>query len=278
MREIHAYVDSVYAGTGGKGKEIEELKEEMKRHLIDAVHELKLTGKSEQEAAASAIERFGGEKELRSIVWQLFGAQRLFAKWVLYGALAFLLICSVATGTYWTYEVNNGKENKAIAATIQSLLAGESTISEEAETEISQLVGATEQLSLVRIFKMSDVRQSAGSDGDIVMQYRPDMAQPAYAYERAIWDEEWKDFYYAFNDSEWFIHLKARQYSTAFDVVFIGGLSAYWVLFAIWAMVNAYHQRRLTPGWAAAFILGNVLGYAVFQLAWSVERRRGAIA
>ena len=68
MKQIEDFVDSVYHGVGGNEKEIQELKAEMKGHLLEAVHELKKEGKSEQEAINIAIERFGGEKEMRSVV------------------------------------------------------------------------------------------------------------------------------------------------------------------------------------------------------------------
>ena len=92
MKQIEAFVDSVYQNVGGNKKEIKELKAEMKSHLLEAVHELKAEGKSEQEAINIAIERFGGEKEMRSVVGQLFKAQKTFAKWVLYVAVTFLFI------------------------------------------------------------------------------------------------------------------------------------------------------------------------------------------
>ncbi|WP_185807831.1 hypothetical protein [Lysinibacillus telephonicus] len=41
MKKIESYVDGVYSSVGGNKKEIEELKAEMKSHLIEAVHELK---------------------------------------------------------------------------------------------------------------------------------------------------------------------------------------------------------------------------------------------
>lgn len=71
MKHIEIYVDSLYHDVGGNKKEIDELKVEMKSHLLEAVHELKSEGKSEQEAIELAIERFGGEQEMRSIVGQL---------------------------------------------------------------------------------------------------------------------------------------------------------------------------------------------------------------
>ena len=44
MKQIEAFVDSVYQNVGGNKKEIQELKAEMKSHLLEAVHELKTEG------------------------------------------------------------------------------------------------------------------------------------------------------------------------------------------------------------------------------------------
>ena len=35
-------------------------------------------------------------------------------------------------------------------------------------------------------------------------------------------------------------------------------------LFAIWAIINAYHHRRLNTGWVLAFALLNVVGYLIY--------------
>ena len=61
MKQINNFVDSVYNHVHGNKKEIQELKEEMKSHLIDSVHELQKQGKSETEAIDIAIKRFGGK-------------------------------------------------------------------------------------------------------------------------------------------------------------------------------------------------------------------------
>jgi cytochrome c-type biogenesis protein CcmH/NrfF len=110
MKQIEAFVDSVYQNVGGNKKEIQELKAEMKSHLLEAVHELKTEGKSEQEAIEIAIERFGGEKEMRSVVGQLFKAQKTFAKWVLYVALTFLIISFIGYSSFIYLESTQQKE------------------------------------------------------------------------------------------------------------------------------------------------------------------------
>ena len=102
MKQIEVFVDSVYQNVGGNKKEIKELKAEMKNHLLEAVHELKKEGKLEQEAIDIAIDRFGGEKEMRSVVGQLFKTQKTFAKWVLYLALVVLLFTVSAFGYIWS--------------------------------------------------------------------------------------------------------------------------------------------------------------------------------
>ncbi|WP_391122291.1 permease prefix domain 1-containing protein [Psychrobacillus sp. L3] len=103
MKQIESYVDEVYNRVGGNKKEIEELKAELKSHLIEAVHELKAEGMNEQEAIAIAIERFGGEQEMHSIVSQLFKGQKVFAKWVLFLAI----ICFVTTVTVFGVALSN---------------------------------------------------------------------------------------------------------------------------------------------------------------------------
>jgi HSP90 family molecular chaperone len=68
VKQIDSYVDEVYHSVGGNKKEIEELKEEMKNHLLEAVHELRTQGILEQEAIEIAINRFGGETEMRRLL------------------------------------------------------------------------------------------------------------------------------------------------------------------------------------------------------------------
>ncbi|UYZ11553.1 permease prefix domain 1-containing protein [Brevibacillus sp. WF146] len=63
MKQIEAFVDSVYQHVGRNEQEIQELKDEMKSHLLEAFDELKREGKSEQEAIAIAIDRLAGRKK-----------------------------------------------------------------------------------------------------------------------------------------------------------------------------------------------------------------------
>ena len=178
MRQIDAYVDSVYQNIGGNRREIQELKAEMKSHLMEAVHELKAEGMREKEAVDVAIERFGGEQEMRSIVGQLFKAQKTFAKWVLYLALVVLLFTASAFGYIWSLEEENASENSEIATQVAYVLENKSSITDEMKMKINSLIEMTDQISNVEIYDVSSVENN-----NLVFDYVRD-AKPDYRYEQ----------------------------------------------------------------------------------------------
>lgn len=64
MKEIDRYIDQIYKNVNKKSKDIQDLKNEMKVHLISVVEELKNKGYSEEESLKIAIERFGEVNEI----------------------------------------------------------------------------------------------------------------------------------------------------------------------------------------------------------------------
>jgi hypothetical protein len=262
MSQIELFVDSVYKNASGNKQEIQELKAEMKNHLLEAVHELKIEGKSEQEAIEIAIERFGGETEMRAVVSQLFKAQKIFAKRVLYIAFAFLLVSLVASGLIWKAEVGNRDENGAVAGFLYDLLDRQSLNAEDLEKDLKALVRDANQITNIRIYKSSDVK-TVSAEGSI--SYFNHNAEPFYQYEREKRPSSVMDFYYAHGD-KWFIHLESKNLATLVGYLLTAGITIYAVLFTIWAIINAYHHRRLNVGWIIAFALMNVLGYLAYFL------------
>jgi hypothetical protein len=59
MNKVDKYIDSIFSDVDNKNQQIKELKEEMKFHLTDAINELQLEGRTEEEGTEIAIERFG---------------------------------------------------------------------------------------------------------------------------------------------------------------------------------------------------------------------------
>lgn len=271
MKQIESYVDEVYHSVGGNKKEIEELKAEMKSHLIEAVHELKSEGKSEKEAINIAIERFGGEKEMRSVVGQLFKAQKVFAKWMLYLAIAVFLFTVTAFGLIWSIEEENVNENSIVVTDIFDVLKEKAAISKDMEEEIKSLVQATDQISKVEIYNVSDV-----ANNNLIFDYVRD-AKPDYRYEQKVWNPTWfkADFYsYGNGDGkQWYVDMETRHISDLMAIILFSGIAIYLTLFTIWATINAYHHKRLNVGWILVFALFNVIGYLIYY----ISGKRGSV-
>lgn len=267
MKQIEAFVDSVYQNVGGNKKEIQELKAEMKSHLLEAAHELKTEGKSEQDAIEIAIERFGGEQEMRSILGQLFKAQKTFEKWVLYLAVTIFVFSLTIFGFIWAAEEQNSHENSIVATNIFNILENKEFISDDMKDEIVKLVDSTDQISKVQIYNVKDVEREADNYASIFDHVKK--AKPNYQYERSVWSPEWllvNFFPYGNGDAEWYVEMEIRHISSFMTLVLFVGIALYATLFTIWATINAYHHKRLNIGWIIAFALLNVVGYLIYKL------------
>lgn len=66
MKEIDKYIESIYRNADYNCDEVEDMKSEMKFHLIETVEELKKEGKSEEESIRIAIRRFGEIPQIKS--------------------------------------------------------------------------------------------------------------------------------------------------------------------------------------------------------------------
>lgn len=71
-KQINEYVNSVYNGLG-ETKEVLDLKEEMRNHLLQSAKDLKAQGYNEEESVRLAIERFGDTENLKSDLGSLYG-------------------------------------------------------------------------------------------------------------------------------------------------------------------------------------------------------------
>jgi hypothetical protein len=70
---IDQFVDAVYSDLG-ESKEIHDLREEMRNHLLQSARDLKAQGYSEEESVRLAIERFGDVVNLKRGLHSLYGS------------------------------------------------------------------------------------------------------------------------------------------------------------------------------------------------------------
>lgn len=229
MKRINEFVDRVFQDRSGNKKEIEELKAEMKNHLFEAVHELKSKGKSEQEAIEIAINRFGGEKEMRSVVSQLFKVQKKFAKWVLYIGIAILLLSFAA----FVYFLNIGNERtmvqSEIAYEIGDAIENDPELSKATKEKIENLLMNASYIKKMNVFL----------DGD--------RETPVYKLDKNInqtFSLVYSDLHYGSGDGKSFVEIKVFDYRDIGFLIMFFGVTCFSVLFIIWGIINIYHKRR----------------------------------
>ncbi|MBB4826822.1 hypothetical protein HNO89_004104 [Sporosarcina luteola] len=87
MKQIEQLGNSIFSHLSRK--EAQELKQEMRSHVLVTVRELKEEGKSEPEAFTLAIDRFRAENKGPLEKFQL---QKRFAKWLLCSAILLVLV------------------------------------------------------------------------------------------------------------------------------------------------------------------------------------------
>lgn len=84
MKEIDEYLKQLYKHLNATDQEIADLKEEMKNHLLESVHELQAEGKSLQESIRIAIERFGEPAQINDELPKIIMvSRRRFSKLIL---------------------------------------------------------------------------------------------------------------------------------------------------------------------------------------------------
>ncbi|MCM3743211.1 permease prefix domain 1-containing protein [Sporosarcina luteola] len=263
MKQIEAFVDSVYKNVGGSKKEIlelNELKAEMKSHLLEAVHELKREGKSEQEAIEIAIGRFGGEKVMRSVVDQLSKAQKTFAKWVLYTAIACLLISAFIFSTVKSIEKSKLDQSNQVASQIVHNLGDSERVPTKLKTDIQEIVQSSRRIIGISIYNHEK----------LISTNIP--VEPIYSYREEILPNTWNSTGFPIingngeSNNTWHVEIETASYEGAAIILLLVGLGLYWTLFTIWATINAYHHRRLHVGWIIVFATLNIFGYFIYRL------------
>ncbi|WP_096202060.1 permease prefix domain 1-containing protein [Bacillus sp. FJAT-45350] len=259
MKKIDEYVDYVYHNVDGNEEEIQELKMEMKTHLQELVLELKFEGVEEEKAIIMAIERFGDENEIRSIVGQLSKKHKVFAKWLLYVALIFLTIAPIIFATLQSKEAQSLTDKSFASTKIHSILDKNDIVSDDIKKEIASVVHGTNYISDILIYDVSNITNEELFDyvGNKEADYQYGIEDNRQMFVELLPSGSGKN--------NWYVITKRNSYHTLSVLsLFLSGF-LYWSLFSIWAMINAYHERRLNLKWSFVFVLFNVVGYLVFR-------------
>lgn len=265
MKQIDEYVDSICLNLKGNKKEIQELKAEMKSHLLESVQELKTDGKAESEAVEIAIDRFGKEQELDSI-GQLPQLTSGYVNWIIFLAISLLTLSFLIFVILGLKEGQSVREPSAIRTQIKSMLEFSESITPAIEEEVENLVQQSNSISNFQIYHLS------GKEFDDVFAY-VDYVEPDYEFNRNEWLSKKlfpKIYPSGGGNEEWYIKTERVSYHTLSYIILFLGIVIYWALFSIWALINVYHRRKLNLMSFFVIIFFNFMGYLLLSL---FERR-----
>lgn len=160
MKQIEEYVHSVYRNVDGDKEEIQELKEEMQSHLLEAAHELKEKGVSEEEASRMAIENFGDKKHMIKGLSEFFSVQKRFARYILLFSL-FSLVLGAIIFVNTSLEIYNFKEERSIIMNdVLTIVGDDDVISDSKKEDIQTLFDEhKDHLNYLAIFNTEENAQ-----------------------------------------------------------------------------------------------------------------------
>lgn len=227
-RKIDEYVNQVYRHAKGNEQEIQELKLEMKNHLLETVQELQAEGMTENQAVQIAKERFGEVTELRNLVNQLFERQKNFGKWILSIGTGLLLVTVIAAVFILINGNNQTAEQADIAYSISGIAGDAAELAEADEQEIEKLLAQANYIQETRIYMDS-------SSADPFYTSSNDASFPASLFSAE----------YNYGTDENFVVLEITDTRIIGLLLLAIGFTGFIILFSIWFAINRYHAKKI---------------------------------
>jgi hypothetical protein len=269
MDRIDKYLNSIYRDIGVSSKETEDLRQEMKDHLMQTVKELQQNGVTEEESIRIAIERFGEEFQIRTELNQVLKFQKLFAQKTLIASLILLAMSAILLIT--AFFVHQGSLKRYRAMDSQMNLVEKKLVNEgidSVDTYLRELFKdeMNNQLTYVAIKELPQNFDYSKSNEVFPGEIR-------YTYPEKIKDEYYGNRFgheVVSNDINYFLETGVKTSANTDSGSLYVGLSILifsicWVLWIIWSIINVYRYGKLNTNWCILLILTGILGYFIFS-------------
>lgn len=270
MDRIDKYLNSIYRDVSNSSKDTDDLKQEMKSHLMEAVKELQEKGITEDESIRIAIERFGEEFQIRNELNQVLRFQKLFAQKTLISSLFLLAVSAILLIT--SFFVHQGYLKRYNAMNSQLNLVERKLVTEgisSADTFLKELFKDEQnnQLTYVAIKELP-------KDFDITKSNDVFPGEIKYSYPQKI-DEEYYNnrlgHEVGVNNIRYFLETGVETSANIDSSSLYTGLAilvfvACWVLWIIWSIINVYRYGKLNTNWCILLVLTSIIGYFIFSL------------
>jgi len=271
MDRIENYIKSLSKNVYLSPKEMEDFKDEIRNHLIDTVNELQQQGKSEEESIAIALNRFGAEKFINRELRKVVQFQNKFRNSMLRVSGIFLAVSLLFLVFYQFLEQRNTTDFDRMQLQYHQMEEKMKVTGTITNEEIEAFFSNNKRvLQFVYVSKADSQGQRVESVFPESIAEEQRNIQPYLSYPLLT----------EHSNIKWDIKIGLNSkalFSQTPNVVFllaIASFAAYWLLFGLWNIMNAYRMSRLTIVWAILFFTLNVFAYLLFKLDLSIKMKR----
>ena len=186
MNRVNEYLDSIFRDAYNRNPQIKELKKEMKTHLLETINELRLEGKTEEEATAISIERFG---EPSIMTKDIIGRSRTrihITKW-LFGVAMSCLVAGLLVGTGVFLKGQQYDKTWLHVGQLIEQQAGKTELTEQDELELRETLERDPRYSRVTYFRLDkheEVDAGTVSNSEPVPTF---VSEPVFFYGQEEW-------------------------------------------------------------------------------------------
>ncbi|MBU3179182.1 hypothetical protein KPL47_23090 [Clostridium estertheticum] len=270
MDRIDKYLNSIYRGASDSSKETEDLKQEMRNHLMQTVRELQENGVTEEESVKIAIERFGEVFQIRNELNHVLSFQKLFASKIRVSSLILLALSVLLLVT--AFILNQGYFKRYNIMESQVNLVENKLINEGI---------ASVDIYLKEIFKDDNNNQltyvalkELPPNFDSSKNNEPFSGEIKYNYPKKIESESYNNrvgHEVTVNNTKYLLETGVKTSANTDYSGFYLGLAILifmicWVLWIIWSIINVYRYGRLNTKWCILLILTGIIGYFIFSI------------
>jgi hypothetical protein len=271
MDKIDKYINFIYRDVNDTSKDTQDLKQEMSNHLIQTVKELMETGLGEEESTKIAIERFGGEFQIRTELSHVVKFQKYFAKSILIISIILLIVGLISLKMAIDAKHDGGIRISNIMNAqirmIEDKLKNEGIDAADKNVKgIFQDVNNNE-FSYITIKEMPQ---------NFDLYYNNDISLLKAEY---IYPKEMKNGYYyksfwqvvKTRNTNFILEVGTKAVSSTYRSSIYGAaailsLAICWVLWIIWSIINTYRIRKLNIGWYILLVLTSIFGYFIILM------------
>ena len=270
MDKINKYINSIYRDINDSSKETEDLKQEMRIHLNETVKELQENGISEEESIRIAIERFGGEFQIRNELNHELRFQKLFAQKTRMSSLILLAVSIILLIT--SFFVNQGYVKRYNTMNAQIELVENKLINSgitHADIYLKELFKDDEnnQLTYVALKELPPNFDSSKNNESFPGEIK-------FSFPEKIVNESYNNRFgheITVNNTKYLLETGVKTSANTNNSSFYLGLailvfSVCWTLWIIWSIVNVYRSGKLTISSCVLLILTGIIGYFVFSI------------